>query len=93
MDDRPTRERVVVVHHARTWTEAMVIRSLFESAGIASPATTSSDPFPLRRVPKGTHGIEIQVLESHAEDARAILADYLASAAPLPLEDDGEGNR
>jgi len=58
----------------------MVIRGLLESAGIASPASTSTDPFPLREPPKGTHGVEIQVLESQADEARRIIADYLGSA-------------
>jgi hypothetical protein len=78
--DDPTNENVVVVHYAGTWTEAMVIRGLLESAGIASPASTFTDPYPLRESPKGTHGAEIQVLASQAEEARKIIADYLAHA-------------
>lgn len=78
MKEEPTREPVVVVHQAGTWTEAMVIRGLLESAGIESPASTSTDPFPMREPPKGTHGVEILVLSSQADDARRIIADYLA---------------
>ncbi len=76
--EEPTREPVVVVHQAGTWTEAMVIRGLLESAGIESPASTSTDPFPMREPPKGTHGVEILVLSSQADDARRIITDYLA---------------
>jgi hypothetical protein len=76
VNEEPTREPVLVVHHAATWTEAMVIRGLLESAGIDSPAPTSTDPFPLREPPKGTHGVEILVLASQADDARSIIADY-----------------
>ena len=54
----------------------MVIRGLLESAGIASPPPTSTDPFPLREPPMGTHGVEILVLASQADDARSIIADY-----------------
>ena len=54
----------------------MVIRGLLESAGIDSPPPTSMDPFPLREPPKGTHGVEILVLASQADDARSIIADY-----------------
>jgi len=54
----------------------MVIRGLLESAGIESPPPTSMDPFPLREPPKGTHGVEILVLASQADDARSIIADY-----------------
>ncbi len=60
----------------------MVIRGLLESTGIDSPAPTSTDPFPLREPPKGTHGVEILVLASQADDARSIIADY---------RDDGKG--
>lgn len=81
MPSEPTRERSVVVHYAATWTEALVIRGLLESAGIGSPAPTETDPFPLRETPKGTHGVEIQVLESQAEDARRIIGEYLAAPA------------
>jgi hypothetical protein len=80
MKEEPTREPVVVVHEAGTWTEALVIRGLLESAGIESPASTSTDPFPMREPPKGIHGVEILVLESEAEDARHIIAEYLAEA-------------
>ena len=82
-DPEPTREKVIVVHHAGTATEALVLRGLLESAGIASPPSTATDPFPLREPPAGTHGTEILVLESQAEDARCIIADYLSSAPPL----------
>ena len=85
--EEPTREAVIVVHQAGTWTEAVVLRGLLESAGIASPASTSSDPFPMREPPKGTHGVEILVLASQADDARRIIADYLGSAASGPAEE------
>jgi hypothetical protein len=81
MIEQPTREPVVVVHQAGSWTEAMVIRALLESAGIRSPASTSTDPFPLREPPKGTHGVEIWVLQSQADEARRIISDYLRRAA------------
>ena len=77
MSDEPTREKAVVVHIAGTWTEAEVIRGLLESGGIASPASTTTDPFPMREPPEGIHGLEIVVLESQAEEARSIIADYL----------------
>ncbi len=76
--EAPTREKVIVVHEAGTWTEALVLRGLLESAGIESPPPTSTDPFPMREPPKGTHGVEILVLESQADDARLIIAEYLA---------------
>jgi hypothetical protein len=69
----------VVVHQAGSWTEAVVIRGLLRSGGIDSPPSTSTDPFPMRKPPKGTHGVEILVLQSQAEEARQIIADYLRS--------------
>ncbi len=80
MADQAERDRFVVVHQAGSWAEALVIRGLLESAGIASPPLTASDPFPLREPPKGMHGVEILALESQAEEACRIIADYLSSA-------------
>ncbi len=80
MTEKPIHERIVVVHQAGSWTEAVVIRGLLRSYGIESPASTSTDPFPRCEPPKGTHGVEILVLESRADEARRIIAEYLASA-------------
>lgn len=77
MSDPQRRDRVIIAHTAGTPAEAMVIRGLLESAGIHSPGSVSSDPFPLRDVPEGTHGVEIYVLESQADEARRLIADYL----------------
>ncbi|HWG58757.1 MAG TPA: DUF2007 domain-containing protein [Candidatus Acidoferrales bacterium] len=83
MPEQPSQDRVVVAHTAGSSTEAMVIRALLESSGISSPGSASSDPFPLNEVPEGTHGVEIYVLESRAEEARRIIAEYLQSGASL----------
>ena len=76
MTNDPHQDRVVVVHTAGTATEAVVIRGLLESAGISSPGSVSSDPFPMREAPEGLHGPEILVLESHAAEARRVIAEY-----------------
>ncbi len=89
MTEETTRERVVVIHQAGSWTEALVIRGLLRSYGIESPASTSTDPFPMREPPKGTHGVEILVLESQADEARRIIAEYLARAQG---DESGESN-
>lgn len=86
MADEPTRERTLIIHQAGSSTEAMIIRGLLESAGITSPASTTTDPFPLNEPPKGTHGVEIVVLESQAEDARRIIEDYLDDSEISPAE-------
>jgi hypothetical protein len=77
MNERSARERVVNVHTAGTTSEAMVIRGLLESEGISSPGSVSHDPFPLRETPEGTHGVEVYVLESRAEEAKKIIAQHL----------------
>lgn len=82
MTEHHAGERVVVAHTAGTAAEAMVIRGLLESAGIRSPGSVSTDPFPLREPPEGTHGVEIFVLESEAERARRIIEEYLKSNSP-----------
>jgi len=82
MTDFNTKERVVVAHTAGTIAEAMVIRGLLETAKIKSPGSVTSDPFPLREPPEGTHGVEIYVLESQADEARKIIAEYLLGNSP-----------
>ena len=89
MTEDPTRQRSIVVHIAGTSTEAMVIRGLLESAGIISPPSTTTDVFPMREAPAGTHGGEIIVLESQAEEARRIIADYLDDSEIAPPDDSG----
>lgn len=79
---KPKRqEETVAVHRADTWSEAMVIRGLLESAGIDSPPLTRTDPYPLSNPPADFPGAEILVRESQAEDARHIIAEYLETAA------------
>jgi hypothetical protein len=73
-------QRIVVVHTAGSWTEAMVVRGLLESAGIASPALGDGDPSPLPDVTPFLHGIEIYALESEAERARKLIGEYLSES-------------
>lgn len=87
MSREPARERSVVVHTAGSSTEALIIRGLLDSMGILSPASTPTDPFPLREPPAGTHGVEILVLESQAEEARRIIADYLDDSEIQPSDE------
>jgi hypothetical protein len=83
-------QRTVVVHQAGSSTEAVVIRGLLESAGIASPGSAGSDPFPMREPPEGFRDADIVVLESQAEDARRVIADYLTSSDSIQIEDISE---
>jgi hypothetical protein len=99
MNENSARERVVNIHTAGTTSEAMVIRGLLESEGISSPGSVSHDPFPLRETPEGTHGVEVYVLESRAEEARKIIAQHLRTAKQEARDiaadekDDAKGNR
>jgi hypothetical protein len=88
MGEAENRDRVVNVHTAGTIAEAMVIRSLLESAGIFSPDTLVGEPFPLREPPEGTHGVEIFVLESQAAQAEKIIEDYLNSDETVETEEE-----
>jgi hypothetical protein len=81
----PLLEKSVLVHHAGTATEAVVLRSLLASAGITSPAPTVADPFPMREAPEGFNDTDIVVLEDQADAARQLIADYLAGG---PLSDE-----
>jgi hypothetical protein len=90
MGEAENRDRVVNVHTAGTISEAMVIRSLLESAGIFSPDPLVGDPFPLREPPEGTHGVEIFVLESQAAQAEKVIEDYLNSDETVETEGEGE---
>jgi Putative prokaryotic signal transducing protein len=79
MAEEHSNERVVIAHVAENATEALVIRGLLESAGIQSPGSVSTDPFPIPENPEGPHNVEIFVLESQADEARKIIAEYQAS--------------
>jgi hypothetical protein len=85
-------QRTVVVHKAGSSTEAMVIRGLLESAGIASPGSAGSEPFPMREPPEGFTETDIVVLESQAEEARRVIADYMTSSDSIQIEDSGENS-
>jgi hypothetical protein len=92
MKHQATREHIVLVHTAGSTTEAIVIRSLLASAGIFSPGSTSSDPFPMREAPEGFHAPEIYVPESQAEEARRIISEYVRGNRGPELADSDEGH-
>jgi len=88
MSEERSNERVVVAHVAESATEAMVIRSLLESGGIATPGSVSTDPFPIPEDPENPHNLEILVLESQADEARKVIAEYLAGNAAITEDTD-----
>src|SRR5579864_2088436 len=87
MDRNPQREKAVVIHSAGSATEAMVIRGLLESAGISSPGSESTDPFPMNEPREGDHVVDILVRESQSVEARRIIADYLKSNEGIEVEE------
>jgi hypothetical protein len=77
---QPQSERAVIVYTAGSQSEAMVIRGLLESAGIAIPGPLSPDPYPLidANMSRGAmHGVEVYAFESQADEARQIIENYL----------------
>ena len=86
MSEDHVDEPLVVAHTAENATEAMVIRGLLQSAGIISPGSVSSDPFPIPENPEGPHGTEIFVLESQVEEARKVIEEYSKSDTLLEQE-------
>jgi hypothetical protein len=89
-DPHHSREKVVVAHVAGNAEEAMVIRGLLASAGIDSPGSASMDPFPVSEPLDGSHGVDVLVLESQAEEARRIIAEYVKDNATANEADDAE---
>lgn len=83
-------ERTVLIHTAGSMTEAVVIRGLLASAGIDSPGSRSSDPFPMREAPEGFHAPEVYVLESQADEARRLISEYLKGNQGPSLADSDE---
>lgn len=83
----------VVVYRAESWTEAIVIRGLLESAGIESPPLTRTDPYPFSNPPADFPGAEVLVRESDVDEARRIIDEYLSSTgnqAGEPNENPGD---
>ena len=78
MPDDPARtEDLIDVFDTNDGSEAMVVRSLLESGGIECLKSTVEAPagvYPFNAMPLGH--IRIQVLESQAEDALRVIAEY-----------------
>ena len=84
-DSAPSGEPIVVVHTARSGTEALVVRSLLASAGIASPQLGVGSPSPwpdFVSILRPAQEIEIYVLESQAGRARELIAECLVESKP-----------
>jgi len=84
-DQPPSHESIIVVHTSRSWTEAVVVRGLLESAGIEAAELGAGTLSPMPDLAPVLYGIDIYVLESQAARAREIIAAYLAE-----LEEDAD---
>jgi hypothetical protein len=95
MAQEHSNEAAVIAYSAESATEAMVIRSLLQSAGIVTPGFASADPFPIPESPDDHH-TEIFVLESQVDEARKIIAEYQAGNASVTgssnLSDESSGS-
>lgn len=80
------KDKIVVIHTAGSATEAMVIRGLLQSAGIESPGSVTSDPFPMGEAGDAFHDSDVIVLESQADEARKVIAEYLRSNEGIEIE-------
>ncbi len=79
-------EPFVVIYETDSSEEATILRGLLESAGIESPPTVFSDPFPVPNLSEDSHGTEILVRTSQVEDAREILKSYGETAGQRPSD-------
>jgi hypothetical protein len=91
-DPLRTNEALVSVHTARSWTEAVVVRGLLESAGIAATELGVGNPGPIPDLAPLLYGIEIHVLQSQANAARELIAEFLASAERGDQNNDNQGD-
>ena len=66
-------EPLVVIFESEQESEAMVVESLLQSAGIDVLVTNFDAP---QDILPGVGGVKLQVREDQAEEARAILAEY-----------------
>ncbi len=86
MDSGHSKDKIVVIHTAGSVTEAMVIRGLLQSAGIESPGSSTSDPFPMAESGDAFRDSDVIVLQTQADEARKVISEYLRSNEGIELE-------
>lgn len=90
MSTKPTSDpELVEVFDTMQESEAMVVHGLLTSAGIESVVANLQAP---QDVFPGVGGISVRVNPAQEEEARQVIDDYRANAAPdddsAPLDDD-----
>ena len=76
-ENEGTPEKLVDIFDTNDDSEALVVRGLLESGGMEVLMTTVEAPvgvFPFSAMPLGH--VRLQVLESQAEDALRVIAEY-----------------
>ena len=79
-------EHLVDVFETEQESEAMVVRSLLESADIEVLTTSFDAPQDLM---PGIGGVKLQVREERAEEARALLTEYRKGFTKAEMDDEG----
>lgn len=92
MDNDRSKDKIVVIHTAGSATEAMVIRGLLQSAGIESLDSSIGDPFPMGEAGDAFHDSDVIVLQSQADEARKVIAEYLRSNEGIEIENPEESS-
>src|ERR1700720_3901127 len=92
-DPHHSQEKVVVAYAAGNAEEEMVIRGLLARNGIASPGSAPPDPFPMSEPLDGSHGVDVLVLESQADEARKLIAEYVKDNASSSSDSDDSSNQ
>jgi hypothetical protein len=72
-------EALVIVFESEQESEAMVVKSLLESAGIDVMETSFDAP---QDILPGVGGVALRVREDQLEEARAILTEYKDKGVP-----------
>ena len=85
-EETPSPELVTVFETPED-AEALVVHGLLESAGIESLATSL---FAQQEILPGVGGVAIRVPAEHAEEARRVIEEHLASPGAEMEEPSGE---
>ncbi len=86
-EKEPSHEELVIVFDTQEESEAWVVKSLLESAGIEALITGLDAP---QDVLPGVGGVVVRVNPDQADEARQIIEDYRASGEAA--EEAGEGD-
>ncbi len=84
---QPADEALVDVFGTKEDSEALVVKGLLDSAGIASVIVSLDAP---QEVLPGVGGVVIRVAADDAEEARRAIEEYRADAEQAPDDDEAD---